>query len=100
MNWSRDGGAEGSNPVGYGGGGANVSMYSCKGIVPMVMGNLTTKSNDIPEGITWKSIVYVTLIMLQFPEKFEILQCTLEFEIKVLVSLLISGKEIPGVRRP
>ena len=52
------GGAEGAYPVSFGthhpapDDGANVPKYSCKGIVPMVKGIFTTKSNAIPEGIT------------------------------------------------
>jgi hypothetical protein len=38
-------------------------------MVPMVMGNLTTKADDIPEGITWNSSSYLIFMMRQFPEK-------------------------------
>lgn len=47
-----------------------MGMYSAGGIVPTVIGRETTRSKERPEGSTWKSSLYWTLMMLQGPARF------------------------------
>ena len=83
LNWSKVGGALGANGdcsgsgVSYdgsggtvppSGGGSNVGIYCLRGMVPMIIGTLTIKSNAGPDGSTLKLSMYWTSMMLQFPE--------------------------------